>query len=139
MQLVTLKMSTNLNKRQLMAADMLGMGYRPSIVAKNLDVTRETVSRWQNNQDFAEAQQQAYIAALKDITTETTLITAKANQAILEAFEDVNTASTARLLCGLQCGVRSCAAKELIILNNLNLREAYCLSAIYPCKHMIRL
>ncbi|MDC1000980.1 hypothetical protein OAS89_00775 [Alphaproteobacteria bacterium] len=42
-------MSTNLNKRQLMAADMLGMGYRPSIVAKNLDVTRETVSRWQNN------------------------------------------------------------------------------------------
>ena len=62
-------MSKNLNTRQLLAADMLGMGYRPSIVAKNLDVTRETVSRWQNNQDFAEAQQQAYIAALKDITT----------------------------------------------------------------------
>ena len=57
-------------------------------------------------------QRHASIMILKDITTEATLITAKANQAILEAFEDVNTASTARLLCGLKCGVRSCAAKN---------------------------
>ena len=118
MQLVTLKMSMNLNKRQLMAADMLGMGYRPSIVAKNLDVTRETVSRWQNNQDFAEAQQQAYIAALKDITTETTLITAKANQAILEAFDDENTAPTAK--AGIAIRYLSCVSNQNTIYQRLS-------------------
>ena len=41
------KMSTKLNNRQLMAAEMLGMGYRPSVVAEKLQVARETVSRWQ--------------------------------------------------------------------------------------------
>ena len=97
---------------------MLGMGYRPSIVAKNLDVTRETVSRWQNNQDFAEAQQQAYIAALKDITTETTLITAKANQAILEAFDDEDAAPTAK--AGIAIRYLSCVSNQNTIYQRLS-------------------
>ena len=68
------KMSTKLNNRQLMAAEMLGMGYRPSVVAEKLQVARETVSRWQQKPDFEEMQRQSYMSTLNDITNETTLI-----------------------------------------------------------------
>ena len=44
--------STKLNKRQLIAAELLGVGYRPSDVAQKLTLRRETISRWQVNPDF---------------------------------------------------------------------------------------
>ena len=111
-------MSIKLNKRQLLAAEMLGMGYRPSNVAKSLGVTRETVSRWQNNADFADAQRHASVMILKDITTEATLITAKANQAILEAFDDANTASAAKASIAIR--YLSCISNQNTIYQRLS-------------------
>ena len=35
-----------LNKRQLIAAELLGVGVRPSDVAQKLTLRRETISRW---------------------------------------------------------------------------------------------
>lgn len=45
-------MSIKLNKRQQIAAEMLGLGYRPSEVARVLDTSRETISRWQRRDNF---------------------------------------------------------------------------------------
>ena len=56
-----LAMSTKLNKRQFLAAEMLGIGHRPSAVAEKLAVTRETVSRWQKSPKFEEIVTQSCI------------------------------------------------------------------------------
>ena len=52
-------MSTTINKRQLIAAELLGVGHRPSDVAKKLALRRETISRWQVNPDFILANEKA--------------------------------------------------------------------------------
>ena len=81
-------MSTTINKRQLIAAELLGVGHRPSDVAKKLALRRETISRWQVNPDFILAKEKAYLEVLSNIINESTLLTNKAHQALLEAFED---------------------------------------------------
>ena len=54
-------MSTKLNKRQQIAAEMLGLGSRPSFVAEKLNVSRETISRWQNDQAFMKFAQRSHL------------------------------------------------------------------------------
>ena len=49
---MTLEMSKKLNKRQLIAAKLLGLGYRAKDVAKFVGVSQETISRWKNNTFF---------------------------------------------------------------------------------------
>ena len=43
---------------------MLGAGMRPSMVAKKLNTSKETISRWQKNTLFVEAIKQA-LASIK--------------------------------------------------------------------------
>ena len=45
-------MSMKRNKRQQIAIQYLAMGYKPSEVAKKLEVGREALSRWQRDQEF---------------------------------------------------------------------------------------
>ena len=45
-------MSTKRNKRQQIAIQYLAMGYKPSEVAKKIKVRRETISRWQRDDEF---------------------------------------------------------------------------------------
>ena len=45
-------MSINRNKRQQIAIQYLAMGYKPSEVAKKIKVRRETISRWQRDDEF---------------------------------------------------------------------------------------
>ncbi len=52
-------MSTQLNERQLLAAQYLAIGLRPSEVAEKLSVARETISRWQSLPGFNTELQQA--------------------------------------------------------------------------------
>tara|TARA_A100001015_G_C15040978_1_gene739665 strand:+ start:684 stop:1058 length:375 start_codon:yes stop_codon:yes gene_type:complete len=52
-------MSTQLNEPQLLAAQYLAIGLRPSEVAEKLSIARETVSRWQSLPDFNTELQQA--------------------------------------------------------------------------------
>lgn len=91
-----LAMSTKLNKRQFLAAEMLGIGHRPSAVAEKLAVTRETVSRWQKSPKFEEIVTQSCINNLSAITTESALIISKANNAIIEAFDNADSSACAK-------------------------------------------
>ena len=44
--------STKLNKRQQIAANLIGLGHRPSEVANKLSITKETISRWRAQENF---------------------------------------------------------------------------------------
>ncbi len=54
-------MSTKLNKRQRIAAELIGIGHRPSVVASQLNVSRETISRWRLLPAFKELTQKAHL------------------------------------------------------------------------------
>ena len=95
-------MSTTINKRQLIAAELLGVGHRPSDVAKKLSLRRETISRWQVNPDFILAKEKAYLEVLSNIIKESTLLTNKAHQALLEAFEDQEISKVAKATIGIR-------------------------------------
>ena len=57
-------MSTKLNKRQRIAAELIGLGHRPSAVASQLNVSRETISRWRQLPTFNEQSQKAHLDLL---------------------------------------------------------------------------
>ena len=44
--------SKKLNKRQKIAANLIGLGSRPSEVAEKLSISKETISRWQAQEEF---------------------------------------------------------------------------------------
>ena len=94
--------SMKLNKRQLIAAELLGVGVRPSDVAQKLTLRRETISRWQVNPDFILAKEKAYLEVLSNIIKESTLLTNKAHQALLEAFEDQEISKVAKATIGIR-------------------------------------
>ena len=95
-------MSTTINKRQLIAAELLGVGVRPSDVAQKLTLRRETISRWQVNPDFILAKEKAYLEVLSNIIKESTLLTNKAHQALLEAFEDQEISKVVKATIGIK-------------------------------------
>ena len=61
-------MSTQLNERQLLAAQYLAIGLRPSEVAEKLSVARETVSRWQQQAQFQDEIYTARSLAIKQMS-----------------------------------------------------------------------
>jgi hypothetical protein len=91
-----------LNKRQLIAAELLGVGVRPSHVAQKLSLRRETISRWQVNPDFVLAKEKAYLEVLSNIVNEANLLTDKAHRALLEAFEDQEISKVAKAGIGIR-------------------------------------
>ena len=60
-------MSTNRNKRQQIAIYYLAMGYKPSEVANKLNVRRETISRWQRDDEFGRELKLARMDFLKEL------------------------------------------------------------------------
>ena len=91
-----------LNKRQLIAAELLGVGVRPSHVAQKLSLRRETISRWQVNPDFVLAKEKAYLEVLSNIVNEANLLTDKAHRALLEAFDDQEISKVAKAGIGIR-------------------------------------
>ena len=91
-----------LNKRQLIAAELLGVGVRPSHVAQKLSLRRETISRWQVNPDFVLAKEKAYLEVLSNIVNEANLLTDKAHRALLEAFDDQEISKLAKAGIGIR-------------------------------------
>ena len=67
---------------------MLGAGLRPSVVAKKLNTSKETVSRWQKNTLFVEAIKQAHLQILKEITSNTVSLADKAHRILEDLFDD---------------------------------------------------
>ena len=80
------EMSTKLNRRQQIAAEMLGFGHRPSQVAGALGASRETISRWQRQAHFAKAVQAAQTELLKTIIQDRQHLLDKSHQILMEAF-----------------------------------------------------
>ena len=80
--------SINLNKRQRIGAQMLGAGYRPSVVAEKLNTSKETVSRWQKNSRFAETVKTVHMQLLKEVISNTICLADKAHRILEDLFDD---------------------------------------------------
>ena len=60
-------MSIKLNEKQLIAVHLLASGVKASVIAKQLDIREETLSRWRHIDKFKEALKEATEAILREI------------------------------------------------------------------------
>ena len=60
-------MSIKLNEKQLIAVHLLASGVKASIIAKELGIREETLSRWRQNDTFSQAIVDATEVILKEI------------------------------------------------------------------------
>ena len=60
-------MSTKLNENQLIAVHLLASGEKASVIAKQLGIREETLSRWRQIDEFKEALEDATEAILREI------------------------------------------------------------------------
>tara|TARA_A200000113_G_C8677961_1_gene294563 strand:+ start:134 stop:493 length:360 start_codon:yes stop_codon:yes gene_type:complete len=60
-------MSTKLNRNQLIAIHLLASGVKASVIAKELGIREETLSRWRQIDEFKEALEDATETVLREI------------------------------------------------------------------------
>ena len=60
-------MSTKLNENQLIAIHLIASGVKASVIANQLDIREETLSRWRQNDAFKEALEDAIEVILREI------------------------------------------------------------------------
>ena len=60
-------MSKKLNENQLIAVHLIAFGVKASVIAKQLDIREETLSRWRQNDEFNEALEDAIEVVLREI------------------------------------------------------------------------
>ena len=60
-------MSTKLNENQLIAVHLIASGVKASVIANNLKIREETLSRWRQIDEFNEALENATEAVLREI------------------------------------------------------------------------
>ena len=60
-------MSTKLNENQLIAIHLLASGVKASVVAKELGIREETLSRWRQIDEFKDSLEDAIEAVLREI------------------------------------------------------------------------
>ena len=60
-------MSTKLNEKQLIAVHLIASGVKASIIAKQLGMREETLSRWRQIDEFKEALEDATESVLREI------------------------------------------------------------------------
>ena len=60
-------MSTKLNKNQLIAVHLLASGVKASVIAQQIDIREETLSRWRQIDEFKEALEDSTEAVLREI------------------------------------------------------------------------
>ena len=89
-------MTRKLNKRQQIAAEMLGIGYRPSTVAARLSVSRETISRWQQDPNFKQFSQQSHLELLANLLSDRLLLIDKCHIIVSDTFENGDISATAK-------------------------------------------
>ena len=93
-------MSTKLNEKQVIAVHLLASGVKASVIAKQLTIREETLSRWRQIDEFKEALDSATEAVLREIdeTHKNLLISSQAviNEALnneeLDLFKKANLA-----------------------------------------------
>jgi len=60
-------MSIKLNEKQLIAVHLLASGVKASVIAKQVSIREETLSRWRQIDEFKEALEEATEAVLREI------------------------------------------------------------------------
>ena len=92
-------MSTKLNKRQRIAAELIGLGYRPSAVANELNVSRETISRWRQLPAFNEQSQKTHLDLLESLLNDRLRMIDRCHGAISDTLscKDISNAIKASL------------------------------------------
>ena len=100
-------MSTKLNKRQRIAAELIGLGYRPSAVASELGVSRETISRWRQVPTFNEQCQKAHLDLLTSLLADRLRLIDRCHEAIDDALNCKDTSN----------GIKASLALRYLALN----------------------
>ena len=93
-------MSTKLNEKQLIAVHLLASGVKASLIAKQIGIREETLSRWRQNDKFNKAVEDATAFILREIidTHKNLLITSQSiisnalNNEELDLFKKANIA-----------------------------------------------
>ena len=89
--------STKINKRQQIAAYFIGQGSRPSKVAKQLQVSRETISRWQNDQAFMKQAQKSPKELLANLLSDKLALVNRCHGIVSEVLSSADISNIARV------------------------------------------
>jgi uncharacterized protein YjcR len=89
-------MSTELNKRQKIAANLIGLGGRPSEVAEKLSVSKETISRWQAQEEFEAEADRVTKALLLDLLDERVALIDACHRVIKDILLGDDTSNSAK-------------------------------------------
>ena len=83
-------MSIKLNENQLIAIQLLATGVKASIIAKQLRIREETLSRWKQIDEFNEAVEDAIEVILREIVETHKNLLISSQNVIANAFKDEN-------------------------------------------------
>ena len=123
-------MSTKLNESQLIAIHLIASGVRASIIADQLSIRKETLSRWRQNHKFNNAIKDATEAILREIVdahknlliTSQNIINETLNNEELDLFKKANIALRYLSLMKGKDDISKKSSNNLnIYLNNRNL------------------
>ncbi|MBL6847221.1 MAG: hypothetical protein ISQ83_02675, partial [Alphaproteobacteria bacterium] len=123
-------MSTKLNESQLIAIHLIASGVRASIIADQLSIREETLSRWRQNHKFNNAIKDATEAILREIVdthknlliTSQNIINETLNNEELDLFKKANIALRYLSLMKGKDDISKKSSNNLnIYLNNRNL------------------
>ena len=81
-------MSTKLNEKQLIAVHLIASGVKASIIAKQLGMREETLSRWRQIDEFKEALEDATEVVLRQIDETHKNLLISSQNTITEALND---------------------------------------------------
>ena len=82
-------MSTKLNENQLIAVHLLASGVTASIIAKEISIREETLSRWRQIDEFKDALEDATEAVLREIDETHKNLLISSQNVINEALNNV--------------------------------------------------
>ena len=81
-------MSTKLNETQLIAVHLIASGVKASLIAKQIGIREETLSRWRQNDEFSKAVKDATEIILREIDETHKNILIRAQNVINEALNN---------------------------------------------------
>ena len=88
--------SKKLNKRQQIAANLIGLGSRPSEVAEKLSISKETISRWQVQEEFEDEADRVTKALLLELLDERVALIDACHKVIKDILLGDETASSVK-------------------------------------------
>ena len=83
-------MSTKFNENQLIAIHLIASGIKASVIANQLNIREETLSRWRQIDEFNEAVEDAIEVILREIDETHKNLLISSQNVIANAFKDEN-------------------------------------------------